>query len=44
MTSVMCLLFGHKDISTDYKEWKETGMNFVCLRCGNKWKRLADIT
>lgn len=41
--NLLCLLFGHNDFPTDYSEWKKTGLNFICNRCNNKWKRVKDI-
>ena len=41
--NLICKLFGHNDIVTPYAEYRESGMNFSCKRCGKKWKRLKEI-
>lgn len=30
----ICKIFRHNIVPTSYQTWKESGNNFVCLRCG----------
>ena len=41
--NIWCRLFGHDDHSTTYEQWKETGMNFKCDRCGKEGKTVEDM-
>lgn len=39
----LCKIFGHDIRSTDFKEWEDTRMNFVCKTCGKKFASVKEL-
>ncbi len=38
-----CWLLGHSVRSSSYADWDVDGTNFICARCGRRWRRYEDL-